>query len=93
MSVEPLKRPEGGAVITHSDITARREAERAEEEQHRQLAHLGRVAVLGEMTGTLAHELNQPADRDHEQRPGRAACSWPRTSRTSWSCARRSTTS
>jgi len=31
-----------------------------EQEHHRQLAHLGRVAVLGEMTGTLAHELNQP---------------------------------
>jgi len=60
MSVEPLRRREGGAVITHSDITARRDAEHAEQEQHRQLAHLGRVAVLGEMTGTLAHELNQP---------------------------------
>jgi signal transduction histidine kinase len=40
--------------------TRRRQAERAQREQHRQLAHLGRVATLGEMTGTLAHELNQP---------------------------------
>jgi signal transduction histidine kinase len=38
----------------------RRRAERAEKEQQRQLAHLSRVAVLGELTGTLAHELNQP---------------------------------
>jgi C4-dicarboxylate-specific signal transduction histidine kinase len=60
MSVEPLRRPEGGAVVTHTEITARREAVRAEQEQHRQLAHLGRVAMLGELTGTLAHELNQP---------------------------------
>jgi signal transduction histidine kinase len=38
----------------------RRRAERAEKEQQRQLAHLSRVAMLGELTGTLAHELNQP---------------------------------
>ena len=38
----------------------RRRAERAEKEQQRQLAHLSRVAVLGELSGTLAHELNQP---------------------------------
>lgn len=28
--------------------------------QRRQLAHLGRVALLGELSGALAHELNQP---------------------------------
>jgi C4-dicarboxylate-specific signal transduction histidine kinase len=60
MSVEPLRTPAGGAVVTHTDVTARRDAERLEQEQRRQLAHLGRVAMLGELTGTLAHELNQP---------------------------------
>jgi signal transduction histidine kinase len=29
-------------------------------EQRQELAHLSRVAVLGELTGTMAHELNQP---------------------------------
>jgi signal transduction histidine kinase len=29
-------------------------------EQQLELAHLSRVAVLGELTGTVAHELNQP---------------------------------
>jgi C4-dicarboxylate-specific signal transduction histidine kinase len=29
-------------------------------EQRQELAHLSRVAVLGELSGTLAHELNQP---------------------------------
>jgi signal transduction histidine kinase len=38
----------------------RHRAERAEKEQHRQLAYLSRLAMLGELTGTLAHEINQP---------------------------------
>lgn len=42
------------------DITGRKEAE-LEAALHRQeLAHLSRVSVLGELSGTLAHELNQP---------------------------------
>ncbi len=42
------------------DITERRRAEHEIEAQRRQLAHLGRVALLGELSGALAHELNQP---------------------------------
>ena len=42
------------------DITERKQAE-AEARKHRQeLAHLSRVAMMGEMAGSLAHELNQP---------------------------------
>src|SRR5258708_6230491 len=42
------------------DITERKQAE-AEALQHRaELAHLSRVAVMGEMAGSLAHELSQP---------------------------------
>lgn len=42
------------------DITGSKEAE-LESALHRQeLAHLSRVSVLGELAGTLAHELNQP---------------------------------
>ena len=42
------------------DITGSKEAE-LESARHRQeLAHLSRVSILGELAGTLAHELNQP---------------------------------
>src|SRR5205809_5579517 len=42
------------------DITARKQAE-VEALQHREeLGHLSRVAVMGEMAASLAHELNQP---------------------------------
>jgi C4-dicarboxylate-specific signal transduction histidine kinase len=41
-------------------VTERREAE-LEVQQHRaELAHVMRVAVMGELTSSLAHELNQP---------------------------------
>ena len=42
------------------DITDRKRAEIETDVQRRQLAHLSRVAMLGELTGTLAHELSQP---------------------------------
>jgi PAS domain S-box-containing protein len=42
------------------DITERRRAEREVEKQRDELAHLARVAILGELSGALAHELNQP---------------------------------
>jgi C4-dicarboxylate-specific signal transduction histidine kinase len=42
------------------DVTAQKQAE-AEALQHREeIAHLSRVAIMGEMAGSLAHELNQP---------------------------------
>ncbi len=42
------------------DITARKQAE-LEALQHREeLGHLSRVAVMGEMAASIAHELNQP---------------------------------
>jgi C4-dicarboxylate-specific signal transduction histidine kinase len=37
-----------------------RRAERVAAEQRRELAHLGRVALIGELSGAIAHELNQP---------------------------------
>ena len=60
LTVEALERPDGGAVITRTDVTARRREQRELEEQRRELAHLARVAVLGQLSGALAHELNQP---------------------------------
>jgi len=46
-----------GALI---DVTERRSAERLAEEQRRELSHLGRVAIVGELSAALAHEINQP---------------------------------
>ncbi len=46
-----------GTVI---DVTERKVAQVEAEQQRQQLIHLTRVAVLGELSGALAHELNQP---------------------------------
>jgi len=43
-----------------ADITARKNAEHQIELQRRELAHLTRVSVVGELSGAIAHELNQP---------------------------------
>jgi two-component system sensor kinase FixL len=43
-----------------TDITRRRQAEFELASQRNELAHLSRVAMLGELSGSLAHELNQP---------------------------------
>ena len=42
------------------DITDRKRAELEANVQRRELAHLSRVAMLGELSGALAHELSQP---------------------------------
>jgi len=60
LTIERLRRPEGGAVITRTDITAHKLAMSQAREQRQQLAHLGRAAVLGELSGAFAHELAQP---------------------------------
>jgi signal transduction histidine kinase len=42
------------------DITLRKQAELDLQQQQIEIMHLSRVAVLGELSGALAHELNQP---------------------------------
>jgi two-component system sensor kinase FixL len=42
------------------DISERRRLEREATMQREELAHLSRVALLAELSGSLAHELNQP---------------------------------
>jgi len=59
-SVIPLRRPEGGAVLSHRDVTRRKRAEIDAEQQRQELTHLTRVGILGQLSGALAHELNQP---------------------------------
>jgi C4-dicarboxylate-specific signal transduction histidine kinase len=41
-------------------VMDRREAEEGEEELREELAHVGRLSVVGEMGTKIAHELNQP---------------------------------
>jgi len=60
LAVDALERSEGGAVVTRSDVTARRQAQSEIDDQRHQLSHLARVAVLGQLSGAFAHELNQP---------------------------------
>ena len=42
------------------DITELRRAETEAQERRKEVTHLTRVAILGELSGALAHELNQP---------------------------------
>jgi len=60
VSVLPLQRPEGGAVIYCQDITAQQRSRLEAERLRRELTHVGRVTTMGEMAAALAHELNQP---------------------------------
>jgi len=61
IGLNPIQTPEGILVLAAVlDISARKLAE-AEALQHREdLGHLSRVAVMGEMAASIAHELNQP---------------------------------
>jgi two-component system sensor kinase FixL len=61
IGISPIQSPEGTLVLSVIvDITERKQAE-AEARQHREeVAHLSRLAIIGEMAASLAHELNQP---------------------------------
>jgi two-component system sensor kinase FixL len=60
MTVVPLRSAVGGAVISHSDVTERRLAELDSQQARQELGHFARVATMGELTASLAHQLNQP---------------------------------
>jgi two-component system, LuxR family, sensor kinase FixL len=60
MSVVPLSHREGGAVVSQADVTARRSAEMEAQRMRQELAHFTRVSTMGELSASLAHELNQP---------------------------------
>lgn len=45
---------------TNNDITERKLAEEGRHKAQLELAHVNRVATLGEMTASIAHEVNQP---------------------------------
>jgi PAS domain S-box-containing protein len=55
----PVKDPQGtilGVSTVVQEITERKQAEEARQE----LAHASRLALLGELTASIAHEINQP---------------------------------
>jgi PAS domain S-box-containing protein len=59
----PLVEPDGTAsqvLGTATDITARRKVELELAAQRNELAHFARVTMLSELSGSIAHELNQP---------------------------------
>ncbi|MGA8655048.1 MAG: PAS domain S-box protein [Chthoniobacterales bacterium] len=61
IGMSPIQSPEGTLVLSViEDITERRQAEAKARKHREELAHLSRVAIMGEMAGALAHELNQP---------------------------------
>ena len=59
-----LQRDEHGhpaAILeTNTDITERKRTQVALEEVQAELAHVSRVTMLGEMSASIAHEVNQP---------------------------------
>jgi signal transduction histidine kinase/integral membrane sensor domain MASE1 len=60
LAVHPLHHADGGAVVTHAEITERKRVELEAEAARAELAHMARVVTMGELTASLAHELNQP---------------------------------
>lgn len=65
--LQTIKRPIKGRDGTASqvlgvstDVTSRKNRELEIERQRNELAHLSRVTMLSELSGSLAHELNQP---------------------------------
>jgi len=61
IGINPAEGPDGTVVLSVIvDITERRNAEQDARELREQLTHASRVTVLSELSGSLAHELNQP---------------------------------
>jgi PAS domain S-box-containing protein len=61
VGLSPIQGAEGNLVLTAIvDITARKQAEAEALRRQAEVAHVGRVATVGELASSLAHELNQP---------------------------------
>ena len=55
-----LQGPKGGSLVVHLDATQRKLAELEQNKFRDEIYHLNRVAALGQLAGSLAHELSQP---------------------------------
>lgn len=61
IGVNPVQTPQGLIVLANVvDVSARLAAEEVARRSREQVELLSRVSLLGEMTASLAHELNQP---------------------------------
>src|SRR6478672_3741178 len=61
VGLNPIQTPQGILVlVTVADISQRKFAEEEARRQREQINLLTRLSLLGEMTASLAHELNQP---------------------------------
>jgi signal transduction histidine kinase/integral membrane sensor domain MASE1 len=60
VQVVPLNSADGGAVVTRTEVTDLRRAALEAQRSRQELAHVGRVSTVGELTASLAHQLNQP---------------------------------
>jgi PAS domain S-box-containing protein len=61
IGLNPIHTSEGLFVLVSIiDISERKQAELEAARRHNEMAHLSRVATLGELSGSIAHELNLP---------------------------------
>jgi len=61
VGLNPIHTTEGLSVLASViDISARKQAELEHQRQNMELARVGRVAVMGELAASLAHEVNNP---------------------------------
>lgn len=56
----PHMRQEEHVFVSVLDVTERSKTEQALEQTRAELAHVTRVATMGELTASIAHEVNQP---------------------------------
>lgn len=59
-SIQALPRPEGGILVSLNEITVQRRLQMECREREQELTHLSRVAILGQFSGAIAHEIRQP---------------------------------
>jgi PAS domain S-box-containing protein len=60
---QPVRDPQGvflGFRASNRDVTARIQAELDAQKHRSEMTHISRIATLGELSASLAHELNQP---------------------------------
>ena len=68
--VDPLNRPDGGAVVTRADVTDLRRAELDVQRVRQELAHVGRRVHRRRADGVARPRALSAADGDHDQRAG-----------------------
>lgn len=58
--IERLNRRDAGVVITHLDVSTQKRAMLERRRALEELHHLNRVSTVGQLAGSIAHELAQP---------------------------------